>query len=131
MNADTEGSEFVIKDKRHTQKSDEEIKKEAETPPSQETDNENLTDDKIPKDFQINFSTFLLSLASSAFYNLGDMADPQTGEKKVDLSAVKQTIDILNMIKEKTQGNLEDEEKKLLEQLMYELQMKFVAQQKK
>lgn len=131
MNADTEGSGFVIKDKRHTQKSDEEIKKEDEASATDEAGTETPPEERIPQDFQINFSTFVLSLVSSAFYHLGDMPDPQTGEKKVDLSAVKQTIDLLIMLKQKTEGNLDDEEKKLLEQLTYELQMKFVDAQKK
>ena len=126
-----EGEGFVIKDKRHTQKSDEEIKKEEEASKDQKNFNQTPEDEITQKDFQINFSTFVLSLASSAFYNLGDMADPETGEKKVDLSAVKQTIDILTILREKTKGNLDGEEEKLLEQLTYELQMKFVANQKK
>ena len=69
-------------------------------------------------------------MTSSAFYHLGDIADPQSGEKKVDLVAVKQTIDILVMLKEKTSNNLKDEEHKLLEQLIYELQMKYLAANK-
>ena len=125
---DKEGSGFVIKDHRHSQKSAEEIEKDKNAAPvesqAQTEAEENL------KDFPIDFSTFVLSLTSSAFYHLGDIADPQSGEKKVDLVAVKQTIDILMMLKEKTTGNLKDEEYKLLEQLTYELQMKYVAANK-
>jgi len=119
---------FVIKDRRHSQKSEEEIEKDKNTPAtdasSQTEAQENL------KDFPIDFSTFVLSLTSSAFYHLGDITDPQSGEKKVDLVAVKQTIDILVMLNEKTSGNLKDEESKLLEQLIYELQVKYVAANK-
>ena len=125
---DKEGSGFVIKDHRHSQKSAEEIEKDKNAAPvesqAQTEAEENL------KDFPIDFSTFVLSLTSSAFYHLGDIADPQSGEKKVDLVAVKQTIDILMMLKEKTTGNLKDEEYKLLEQLTYELQMKYVDSNK-
>ncbi|MCS5622134.1 MAG: DUF1844 domain-containing protein, partial [Nitrospinaceae bacterium] len=83
------------------------------------------------KPFNIDFSTFIMSLTSSAFYHLGDIADPETGKTETNLPAVQQTIDMLIMLKEKTQGNLNEEEGKLLEQLIYELQMKFVAKTKK
>ncbi|PIQ95488.1 MAG: hypothetical protein COV67_14610 [Nitrospinae bacterium CG11_big_fil_rev_8_21_14_0_20_56_8] len=75
----------------------------------------------------MDFSTFVLSLTSSAFYHLGDMADPITGKKEANLPAVKQTIDMLMMLKDKTRGNLSQDEAKLLEQLIYELQMKYVS----
>ncbi|HAK36787.1 MAG TPA: DUF1844 domain-containing protein [Nitrospina sp.] len=71
-----------------------------------------------------------MSLTSSAFYHLGDMPDPTTGKKEINLPAVQQTIDMLIMLREKTKGNLTDDEKKLLEQLIYELQVKYVAKSK-
>ena len=83
------------------------------------------------QNFKIDFSTFILSLTSSAFYHLGEIPDPKTGEKRTDLIAVKQTIDIIAMLKNKTEGNLSDEEKKLIEQLTYELQVKYVDAQSK
>ena len=121
---DKEEPGFVIKDRRHSQNVEEEIE---ESPPE--------TIDQVeigtpPEKFSIDFSTFILSLTSSAFYHLGDLADPESGEKKVDLPAVKQTIEILLLLKEKTIGNLQEDEAKLLEQLIYELQMKFVAAKK-
>ena len=71
-----------------------------------------------------------MSLTSSAFYNVGDMPDPSTGKKEVNLPAVQQTIDMLTMLREKTKGNLKEDEKKLLEQLVYELQVKYVEKTK-
>ena len=68
---------------------------------------------------------------ASAFYHLGDMPDPTTGQTETNLPAVQQTIDMLMMLKEKTKGNLTADEAKLLEQLIYELQMKYVAKTKK
>jgi hypothetical protein len=58
------------------------------------------------------------------------MPDPSTGKKEVNLPAVQQTIDMLIMLREKTKGNLKEDEKKLLEQLVYELQVKYVAKTK-
>jgi hypothetical protein len=125
-----EGEGFVIKDKRSSQ-----ISEGAATfLDDQETkDQEEQTDsskEKETESFQIDFSTFIMSLTSSAFYHLGDMPDPSTGKKEVNLPAVQQTIDMLVMLREKTKGNLKEDEEKLIEQLIYELQVKYVAKTK-
>ena len=125
-----EGEGFVIKDKRSSQ-----ISEDAATfLDDQETkDQEEQTDsskEKETESFQIDFSTFTMSLTSSAFYHLGDMPDPSTGKKEVNLPAVQQTIDMLVMLREKTKGNLKEDEEKLIEQLIYELQVKYVAKTK-
>ena len=125
-----EGEGFVIKDKRSSQISED----DATFQDKQETrDQEKQTDSSEKKEtepFQVDFSTFIMSLTSSAFYHLGDMPDPSTGKKEVNLPAVQQTIDMLIMLREKTKGNLKEDEKKLLEQLVYELQVKYVAKTK-
>lgn len=72
------------------------------------------------------FSTFALSLASSALVQLGEVPDPATGEVREDLALAKHSIDILSMLQEKTSGGLDSEESRLLEGLLYELRMKFV-----
>ena len=59
------------------------------------------------------------------------MPDPMTGKKETNLPAVQQTIDMLNMLKEKTKGNLTDEEAKLMDQMIYELQIKYVEKTRK
>ncbi|MBT3923989.1 MAG: DUF1844 domain-containing protein [Nitrospina sp.] len=123
---ETEGEGFVFKDSRSSQISeDEAIDQDAQA----ETDEPAQGQTQQP--FKIDFSTFIMSLTSSAFYHLGDIADPETGKTETNLPAVQQTIDMLIMLREKTQGNLNEEEAKLLEQLIYELQMKFVAKTKK
>ena len=125
-----EGEGFVIKDKRSSQISED----DATFLDEQETkDQEKQTESSKEKEtepFQVDFSTFIMSLTSSAFYHLGDMPDPSTGKKEVNLPAVQQTIDMLIMLREKTKGNLKEDEKKLLEQLVYELQVKYVAKTK-
>ena len=125
-----EGEGFVIKDKRSSQISEDDATFQDE----QETkDQEKQTDsskEKETESFQIDFSTFIMSLTSSAFYHLGDMPDPSTGKKEVNLPAVQQTIDMLIMLREKTKGNLKEDEEKLIEQLIYELQVKYVAKTK-
>jgi len=77
---------------------------------------------------EIDFSTFVLSLSTTAFYQLGLVPDPETGEKiEPDRVIAKQTIDTLQMLQHKTRGNLDDEEAKLLESLLYELRLRYVA----
>ena len=126
-----EGEGFVIKDKRSSQISEDDASflDDQEVKDSQEQKTPSEGEQAEP--FQVDFSAFIMSLTSSAFYHLGDMADPTTGKKEVNLPAVQQTIDMLIMLREKTKGNLKEDENKLLEQLIYELQVKYVAKTKK
>ena len=75
----------------------------------------------------LSFTTFVVSLASSAAIHFGDLPDPTTGERaEVNLEGAAQMIDILTLLEEKTRGNLTLEERQVLEQLLYELRMRFV-----
>ena len=111
--------------------SEEETKASEEPQKAEPSANEETPPEGGAQNFELNFSTFVLSLTSSAFYHLGDIPDPTTGQKQENLPAVKQTIDILIMLQEKTNNNLDADEKKLLEQLIYELQVKYVAKKPK
>jgi len=124
-----EGEGFVFKDSRSSQLSEDEAQDQDSQAETKKTDP--VEEQAASQPFKIDFSTFIMSLTSSAFYHLGDIADPETGKTETNLPAVQQTIDMLIMLKEKTQGNLSEEEGKLVEQLIYELQMKFVAKNKK
>ncbi|MCH8818989.1 MAG: DUF1844 domain-containing protein [Acidobacteria bacterium] len=75
----------------------------------------------------MNFSSFLLSLATTGMVHLGEIPEPTTGQKLENLEAASQMIDILGILKEKTEGNLLSEESQLLESLLYELRMKFLS----
>ncbi|MBW2289716.1 MAG: DUF1844 domain-containing protein [Deltaproteobacteria bacterium] len=84
--------------------------------------------DAIPK---IDFSTFVISLGTSAMYHMGMLNDPEQGEPaEANLVLAQQTIDTLEMLSEKTQGNLGTQEAKLIESLLYELRMQFVECEK-
>ena len=76
----------------------------------------------------VDFSSLCLSLGTSALYHLGAVGDPETGAKAPapNLSLARQTIDILEMLQVKTQGNLEAEQTRLLEGLLFELRVRFV-----
>jgi hypothetical protein len=75
----------------------------------------------------LSFTSFVLSLASTAAIHFGDLADPQTGQpSEPNLEGARQMIDILALLEEKTRGNLSAEERQVLEQVLYELRMRFV-----
>ena len=75
----------------------------------------------------INFASFVLSLVHTAAVHFGDVPDPTTGDKHApNLPLAQQMIDILAMLEEKTRGNLSVEERQLIDQVLYELRMRFV-----
>ena len=79
---------------------------------------------------QVTFSTFALSLASSGLVQLGEVPDPDTGAVQENLLMAKHTIDVLTMLRDKTSGCLDEDERQLLEGLLYELRMKYVLKTK-
>jgi len=119
---------FVIKDRRifdetgavRQEEEKREERKEKEEPKGEPRQEERYV--------EVNFTNFLLSLSSSAFYHFGDFPDPNTGKTQKNLPAAKQIIDTLAMLKTKTTGNLERNEEELLDHLLYELRMRFVKE---
>ena len=76
---------------------------------------------------QLNFTAFVISLASSAAIRFGDLPDPMSGERaEVNLEGAAQMIEILALLELKTRGNLTLEEQQILSQVLYELRMRFV-----
>ena len=75
---------------------------------------------------EVNFSSLILSLSSSALLHIGEIADPYTGEKKKDLALAKHSIDTIALLKEKTEGNLSEEEQKLLESVLTDLRWRYI-----
>jgi Domain of unknown function (DUF1844) len=79
---------------------------------------------------RISFGSFIISLASTAALHFGDLPDPQTGERhEPDLVAAHQMIDLISLLQEKTKGNLTPDEAKLVDDLLYELRMRYVQAQ--
>lgn len=123
---------FVIKDKRIFDESGEarkeELKKEealTEDRPQEEKREETLREEYVP---EVTFSNFVLSLSTTVLYHFGDFPDPATNKAEKNLTAAKQTIDMLNMLKNKTVGNLDNNEKELLDGILYELMMRYVKE---
>lgn len=121
-----EGDGFTVKDKR-TFDAEGRVKEEFKKAQKEGAREEGKRAAPLP---EVNFSSLLLSLSSSTLLHLGEIADPQSGEKRKDLDLAKQSIDIISVLKDKTKGNLTEEEQKLLDHLLYDLRMRFVEASK-
>ncbi|MBW1888016.1 MAG: DUF1844 domain-containing protein [Deltaproteobacteria bacterium] len=127
---DVEGKGFVIKDKRsfnekgelREEKQDEEIEKKEEA----EKERVSTDDEQRGPLPEVNFNSLIFSLSSSALLHIGEIADPHTGEKRKDLALAKHTIDIIAMLKEKTKGNLNEEEEKFSDNILTDLRWRYV-----
>jgi Domain of unknown function (DUF1844) len=75
----------------------------------------------------LTFSALILSLSTSALVNLGELPDPLSNEKGINLVLAKQTIGIVEMLKEKTKGNLSADEDRLINNMLYDLRIKYVG----
>ncbi|WP_319543312.1 DUF1844 domain-containing protein [uncultured Pseudodesulfovibrio sp.] len=96
-----------------------------------------MADDKTCKDnpmkgvpIDINFTTFIYSLSSSAMVALGEAPDPGTGQVGFNPQLAKHTIDVLGMLKRKFDSGLEKDEQKLLCDIVYNLRMSYVNKTK-
>jgi hypothetical protein len=79
----------------------------------------------------LDFSTFVLSLASTAMVHLGQLPRPEGDAVQRDLAAAKQAIEMITMLEEKTRGNLDESEQKLLRTVLYDLRVSYVDALKK
>lgn len=75
---------------------------------------------------EATFTTFIMSLNTSALYHLGEIEDPATGKTFVDLVLAKHAIDTLKLLQEKTKGNLTEKESSLLDNMLADLKLRFV-----
>jgi hypothetical protein len=76
---------------------------------------------------ELSFTTFVLSLAGSAAIHFGDLPDPASGDRvEPNMEGASQMIEILSLLENKTRGNLTAEERQVLEQVLYELRVRFV-----
>ena len=80
-----------------------------------------------PREHKMDFQTLVLSLSTTAMYQLGLIGDAASGAPQPDPEAARHTIDMLGVIEEKTRNNLTPEEKRLLDQVLYELRMSYMA----
>ncbi len=142
--SEQEKKDFVVRDKRIFAQENQEAKQgeDKEKSPKEESLKDDAKEKKsetsgsakkcgseahLPK---LNFATFIFSLNSSAFVQLGLIEDPATGQKTKNLHLAKQTIDILGMLEEKTCGNLTKEEESMLKHILYDLRVLYIKEKK-
>ena len=137
-----EKKDFIVKDRRIFSKEAEQkqdVDQKPETEAAQAADDESAqrvsqeqpTGEKRDEELQfpeINFPTFVASLNASALVHLGIIDDPATGIKSKNLPMAKQTIDILSMLQQKTEGNLTKEETDMLKNILYDLRITYVKE---
>lgn len=133
MEEKNKDSGFVVKDKRLFDESGKERpQEEAQSSTAEEKPKvqEDLpTEPKQESDYpQVNFTNFVLSLSTSALFHFGDFPEHEGGASEKNLPAAKQTIDILDMLNEKTKGNLNENENNLIQGVLYELKMRYVKE---
>ncbi|MCS6290914.1 MAG: DUF1844 domain-containing protein [Nitrospira sp.] len=75
----------------------------------------------------VNFSSFVISMGSSALMLMGEQLDPQQPSMPLNLPQAKEIIDLLSMLEEKTKGNLTSDEQVVMKDMLYALRMKFVS----
>ncbi len=80
---------------------------------------------------EVTFPAFIMSLNTSALYHLGEISDPATGKRIVDLDLAKHAIDTLVLMQNKTKGNLTEDEAELLKNMLYDIKIRFVKAVKK
>jgi len=130
MEEHKEEKDFTIRDRRSfsaeaEEKKPQEQAQSAEQDPSDRTrPGEEQRPAGAPPD--LDFSSFVLSLATTAQVSLGSIPHPETGQTTRNLSAAKRMIDILGMLAGKTRGNLSEEEQTLLDQVLFNLRMHYV-----
>ncbi len=124
---------FTISDKRHFT-SEGEVRKEtpgqaAQEPVQPGADAGAQAQDERPADVEerIDFPSYVLTYYTQGLVLLGEVPNPYTNKKEENLDAARHTIDILTLLQEKTRGNLDREEQQLLDSVLYELRMKFMA----
>lgn len=131
MSEEKKGEGFVIKDKRFSESSESSDSSGLPDEPQvdQQAQPDDLEEPAVDADYPpVNFTNFIISLSTSALFHFGDFPEYEGGEKTRNLPAAKQTIDILDMINEKTKGNLDANEASLIQGVLYELKMRYVKE---
>lgn len=129
---------FKVNDKRRFDESGQEkqvgsdqtteakIAQQKKVEPVNQDTNFELKEPEFTGSQELNFSSFVVSLATQALMQLGEIPVPEGMSIPKDKEAAKQTIDILSILKNKTQGNLDASEARLMEEILHNLRMAFV-----
>ena len=127
MAEEKKGEGFVVKDKRFSESSETKEEQAAQIEPNVKERVEEPATESL--DYPpVNFTNFVISLSTSALFQFGDFPEYEGGKAAKNLPAAKQTIDILDMLNEKTKGNLDQNEATLIQGVLYELKMRYVKE---
>jgi len=130
------GKGFTVQDRRRfspdTGEAREEASERSETQPKPSEERHEASGETSSETLpEINFSTFVISLSTQALMHLGEIGNPISGKVETDVPVAKQMIDILAMLKDKTRGNLDPNEDRLMQDILFDLRMKYVEAVKK
>jgi hypothetical protein len=98
----------------------------AEASKESTSDSTQPTEQERPQLPPVDFSAFIAELGTTALAYLGGFQNPETKEILVDLEMAKRTIDTIDLLKEKTEGNLTAPESNLLDNTLYNLRMTYI-----
>jgi hypothetical protein len=128
------GDEFKVTDRRRRTETDEPTPQPASAQPAEPAPDQPSAAEPTPERPHRRPSTgersledLFVMLASSAVMALGEAPDPATGQVRRDPTAAAEVIDLLVLLREKTQGNRSERETQLIEGLIYDLQLRYVA----
>ncbi len=142
---DKEGEKsFKVVDKRKISETEEikETKNTEEVKPAEKADENTsgtASDSKIKasgetgaeiQDFEADFATFVYSLNTQALLFMGKIPNPISKKYEKDLGTAKYLIDTIDMLSKKTKGNLNENEAKLIENILYDLRMAYISEKK-
>jgi len=126
---------FTVSDKRFSARREAPLDRASEGSPSQPAASQQEArprpQEEIPSSQdaeEVSFASFLISLGTQAFMHLGELPNPMTQKREKDSAAAKQMIDLLGMLQTKTKGNLTGEEERLLQQLLFDLRLRYVRE---
>jgi hypothetical protein len=128
------GKGFTVQDRRRFTADGGEVREttsEADSKTPKEENKDEGTGDAKAQSAQealpeISFSTFIIGLSTQALMHLGEITSPVSEKLEIDIPAAKQMIDILGMLQDKTRGNLAAGEQSLIEDILFDLRMKYV-----
>ena len=128
MEKEPEESGFRVTDRRHFAEDGQPREDNPGTEPKEPAPSAApLPEEASGEEPRIDFPSYVLSYYTQGLVLLGEVPNPYTNKKEEDLQASRHTIDVLAMLQEKTKGNLSREEDQLLDSVLYELRMKFMA----
>ena len=132
MTAENEKSELRVEDRRNFDKDGNPIRKddEQEQVASKDPDLNKTQQPSSVSSSSIDFTSLIFIYVQTALVHLGELAEPGQTKAIVNLDAARQVIDIIDLLRVKTSGNLTSEEEQYLEKALFDLRLLYVHKAK-